>query len=63
MIPRITFTEVDPAVDVEALVTFLASNVFPFHRSPLMTLEQARQIVLSGRFWSADCVCFWVDAR
>ena len=62
MIPLITFTEFDPAVDVELLIDFLATNGFPFHRSPRLTPEQARDSVLGGRFWSDDCVSFWVDA-
>jgi RimJ/RimL family protein N-acetyltransferase len=62
VIPLITFTELDPVADVEALISFLATNVFPFHRSPFLTPEQARDSVRGGRFWSDDCVSFWVDA-
>ena len=62
MIPVVTFTELDPAADVELLINFLATNGFPFHRSPRLTPEQARDSVLGGRFWSDDCVSFWVDA-
>jgi RimJ/RimL family protein N-acetyltransferase len=61
-IPTITFAEVDPAADVEALVDFLAANSFPYHRVARTTREQAREVVVGGRLWSADSVGFWVEA-
>jgi RimJ/RimL family protein N-acetyltransferase len=62
VIPHITFTELEPVADVEPLVRFLATHDFPSHRTPRVTNEQARDSVLGGRFWSDDCVSFWVDA-
>ena len=61
-IPAITFTEFDPATDVEPLVAFLAANAFPFHSRPRTTEGQAREVVLGGRYWSADALGLWVDA-
>jgi len=43
-------------------VAFLVANAFPFHRQPRWTEEQAREVVLGGRYWSADAVGLWVDA-
>ena len=48
--------------DVEPLVSFLATNTFPFHRRPRVTDEQAREVVLGRRFWSDDSVGIWVEA-
>jgi hypothetical protein len=62
MIPEIVFTQLDAAADAEALVTFLARNAFPFHRSPTATPEQARKTVYDGRFWSDETVGFWINA-
>ena len=61
-IAAVTFTQVDPAADVEPLVAFLTTNSFPFHRVPRVTEEQARAAVLGGRYWSGDSVCLWIDA-
>jgi hypothetical protein len=58
----VTFVALDPAVDVEPLVEFLAANTFPFHRGPRLTLQQAREVVGAGRFWSGDSVGWWVRA-
>ena len=60
--PAISFVEFDAATDVEPLVAFLAGNVFPFHTRPRLTKEQAREVVLAGRYWSADAMGLWVDA-
>ena len=46
----VTFVALDPAVDVEPLVEFLAANTFPFHRRPRLTPQQARDVVGAGRF-------------
>ena len=43
-------------------MAFLVANAFPFHRQPRWTEEQAREVVLGGRYWSADAVGLWVDA-
>ena len=43
-------------------MSFLATNSSPFHRRPQLTEEQARKVVLGGRFWSADSLGYWVEA-
>ena len=51
----VTFTQLDPAVDVEPLVAFLAANTFPFHCQPRMTVGQAREdnLVMRATFRGA----------
>lgn len=58
----IVFTEIEPEADIEMLVAFLTENSFPFHGRPSLTAEQAREVVLAGRFGSEDSVGFWIDA-
>lgn len=60
--PTIEFVPFDPATDLEALVTFLATNTYPYHVRPRLSPAQARELVLGGRFWSDDSAGFWVDA-
>lgn len=43
-------------------MAFLVANAFPFHTRPRATEEQAREVVLGGRYWSADAVGLWVGA-
>lgn len=59
--PAIVFTEIEPDADVEALVSFLTTNTFPFHGRPSATPAQARDSVLDGHFRSDDSLGFWID--
>ncbi|HWL45799.1 MAG TPA: GNAT family protein [Ilumatobacter sp.] len=60
--PTITFTELGPDADPDALVEFLVANEFPFHTAQRLTEAEARERVLDGRYWSDESIGFWVGA-
>jgi RimJ/RimL family protein N-acetyltransferase len=46
--------------DAESLVTFLTGDTWPFHGSPVVTADQARQWVAAGRYHGDDNRAFWI---
>jgi len=59
-VARVEILPFDAASDVEAIVAFLSSNLFPFHGRVSWSEPDARARVLSGHFWSAERVGHWV---
>ncbi len=58
--PHAAILPFDPTSDVDAIVTFLSSNSFPFHGRSTLSAPDARARVLSGHYWSEQSAGHWV---
>ncbi|WP_405787489.1 GNAT family N-acetyltransferase [Streptomyces sp. NBC_01367] len=47
--------------DADDLVAFLTGDTWPFHGSPVVDAERARQWAAEGRFGNAETESFWID--
>ncbi len=56
---NITYRRVEPG-DADRLVVFLTGDTWPFHGSPVVTAEKARQWIATGRFHGDDNRAFWI---
>ncbi len=59
--PEVIISPFDPARDVEAIVSFLASNSYPFHVRQSVSEADARARVSSGAYWSQESIGHWVE--
>ena len=57
---NITYRRVEPDDDADRLVAFLTGDPWPFHGSPAVTADQARQWIAAGRYRSDDSRAFWI---
>jgi RimJ/RimL family protein N-acetyltransferase len=49
--------------DADRLVAFLTGDTWPFHGSPVVTTDVARQWIAAGRYHSDDSRAFWITAE
>lgn len=57
----ITLTRLDPGgADKEDLVTFLATNVWPFHVRSSLTREEVQQGIAAGDYRNDDNDSYWI---
>lgn len=59
--PEVLITRFDPARDVEAIISFLASNTYPFHVRRTVSETDARTRVEGGAYWSDEQLGHWVE--
>jgi RimJ/RimL family protein N-acetyltransferase len=57
----VTYQRVEPD-HADSLVAFLTGDTWPFHGSPVVTADQARQWIAAGRYYSDDNRAFWITA-
>jgi len=61
-VAQVRIVAFDPERDIDAIVTFLTSNRFPFHGRPTLSDAEVRARALAGHYWSAERVGCWVVA-
>lgn len=57
----ITFTRIDPAREVEDLVSFMTSNAWPFHVNSTPHRTHIEDAVSAGAYRDEDNDSYWID--